>query len=170
MAVDRSERLYRMYSDRYMIGVLLQGRVDWQHRNRALEQQPGDCVTTAPGDVYVSRCHHAPGSWRVLFIDPQVIDRTAERLGFARRLAPSRAQSGDPRLRSSLLASLEAIQQPHSSLSADEALEKLLTHWIEHTGAKPSDSAGVDSRALSRALEYLDANWLHDVRLDDAAT
>ena len=172
MHVRNSTRLYRLYNETYMFGVLLGGRVDWKYRSEAYTHHAGETILTETGEVYASRRHHGPASWKVLFLDPELLARDADDLGVRQAaLHFTAAQVRDPALFTTLCRFHLAIQRSDPALERDSHLAEFVqTLTRRYTECRATDSAaGRDPATVRRAREYLHAHVSENVSLDDLA-
>jgi AraC-like DNA-binding protein len=175
MAVAHSTRLYRVVLDAYMVGDLVQGRVEWRARGAAHTQHAGDLVFGEPGELYASHRHGGPGTWHALFVAPALIEEAASDLGArGAALHLGAAQARDPALSAALARFHRAVASGEGGLGRDVHLAACVRRLVEHHAERRSKAdtpraVWAEPRAVRRAREYLDAHAAAAVSLEALA-
>ncbi len=172
MSVEHSCRLYHVVLDKFMLGQLTYGQVEWRSRGAVLTQQPGDLIFGDPGELYVSDRHAAPGTWHALFVDADVVRRAAAEIG-ARDSLPhfQRSQGPDHQLSVCLQRFHRAFRTGASELTRDTYLTNCLRLLLErHAEHRPATTISRpvhgEPQAVQRAREFIDAHVAEAVTLD----
>jgi AraC-like DNA-binding protein/quercetin dioxygenase-like cupin family protein len=81
LAVDHGERKWNMFHETFTVASILSGQGKWTYRRREREIRPGGLMLIEPGEVHVTNRIEGDACFRVLFIDPRLVEARAASLG-----------------------------------------------------------------------------------------
>jgi AraC-like DNA-binding protein len=171
----RSSRRWVVLHSTYTVCTVLHidDPVPWRYRRR-VDLLGSDGVSfMEPGEVHTNLEISAPATFRVLFIDPDVVSGAAAELGLHGPVHFSVSQvsaTSHPRLRRSLLALHRALERPATLLESESrfagCLRLLLEESVERPATPPTElPLRPQARAVALARDYLDAHVATPVTL-----
>jgi AraC-like DNA-binding protein len=150
--------------------VSFDGALEYRHRGRERRATAVNQLVFEPGEVHTSRAPSKPVSFRVLFLEPDAMERAALELGVPGGKPSFRDDALDaPALRSicrSFHLGLELGVR--SALEIESRFTACLREWVG-AGQRVSPVRGMESRARSIRVteEYLNAHATRTVTLDE---
>ncbi len=156
----RTDHVFPRHShDVFGIGVVAEGAQRSWSGIGAVEAAAGDVITVNPGEVHDGApVGGVPRGWRMLYLDPALVLRTA-----AEEVGAGLPQIARPALRDPVLAGLfarlfaRATAHPAPDpLALEEDLLRMLRHLLCHHGARPTPRAPAASPAVAAARRRLD--------------
>lgn len=173
LSVRNSPRLWRVFHETFTICTVLgiEGVSEWDCRGRRNTSVRGSLMLMDQGEVHNTRRVSAPGTFWVLFLDASYMSRVAEDvLGMS-----------TPRWRFSDFrdaATFQCFVDLHAILQSDLPTLGKETHLLAGVSSLLSKAAEKSPlpvsrirqrEVLRRAMDYLQANFSEDVRLEELA-
>jgi len=158
--IESGRHYGRHVHDTFGLGVMERGGHRSTSGRGQVEVEPGDVLTTNPGEVHDGRpLHAATRRWRIVYVEPatlaELLDRPAAAIELdapVYRASPVRAALVQLLDRLERCATLPALD-PVDRLACDEALAELtgrLPTWM--LGAPPPREGAADLRAIRERL------------------
>lgn len=174
LVAERSARRWVVLHHAYAFCTVLEMArpVPWRYRGRRFDLGADGCSFMEPGEVHANLRVSDPATFRVLFIDPAVVERTASELGLGESLHFKLAQideASHPQLRKALLGLHASLERPATQLERESLLARcleLVFQQCTETSASPARSDS-SSLSVSRAREFIAEHLTQQVRLDD---
>ncbi|HKQ77426.1 MAG TPA: AraC family transcriptional regulator [Blastocatellia bacterium] len=180
MDVKRSERLWRVFHDSYEIcsvfrsenkrSCFSQGYCAWRYRARDFMGTEGTLMFVEPGETHITTSVTGPGTFRVLRIDPHIMEEAVEEHGLA---SIPHLKGFETRRTDWFKVFAEFHQSCENGAPALEIQSRytrcvalLLTHFIEESVAAPKR---IDDGRLLRARDYIEDNYRENITLDELA-
>jgi AraC-like DNA-binding protein len=174
LQVDNCARRWRVFHETYTVctGLAIARPTEWRYRRRTHSQDAGGLMLMEPGELHANTGVTAPASFRVLMIDPSVVERAAHELG----IVPARPHLQRPQVYDPAL--FEAFARLHASLErSSTTLERqsrfvtslrLLLERCAETGPPPL-RARADPLCVRRARAFIHEHAADSITLDDLA-
>jgi AraC-like DNA-binding protein len=174
LLAERVARRWRVFHETYSIctGFDSQGReFEWTYRRERHRAKDRGLMLMEPGEVHANTRITPPCTFRVLFIQPALVEQAARELGRGLRQPHlSVAHATNPLLIASFARFHAAVETASSLLEqqtrAAECLRLLVQHCTER-GAPPL--AQPARAAFLRAREYIAEHYLQPISLDELA-
>jgi AraC-like DNA-binding protein len=174
MRVDRVARRWRVFHETYTVCTVLdaEGEAEFTYRARLHRADAGDILLMEPGELHANTRITPPGSFRVLFVPPSLVEQAAAELG----ASASPPHWKDVNVRQpdcwrpfvDLHASLEG---PATALERESrfaaCLKLLLSRCTERAAPR---GAAAPAHNLQRCRDYLLQHYAQPVTLDQLAT
>jgi AraC-like DNA-binding protein len=146
--------------------------VPWRYRRRLFELGADGVSLMEPGEVHVNLKVSDPATFRVLFIDPAVIDEAAAELGLsgAVHFGLSQVESAShPELRRALVALHASLEQPATPLERESRFSRCVQLLFEQCVERPAPDSAFrsDPPSVRRARDYIEDHLTEPVRLRD---
>jgi AraC-like DNA-binding protein len=174
MAVANSSRKWRAYHEKYALCTILNasgGGAEIYYRRALLPSTVGRTFLIEPGETHVTRRITGAGSFRVMFIEADMMETIAAELSL-RATHPHFRQADVPdgRLAIALRRFHRAVEGSTSALEQQILLTNCLRHILVHYAEERASEVHEDSRrAVERIREYLHGSWADDLQLRDLA-
>lgn len=130
-----SSRLWRVCHETYTVCIVQdsgRGGAEWVYRHRGHLARTGGVMLMEPGEIHCTTKVLAPGTLRVLWIDPSWVERAAEELGLGSSDPHwSMAQLYDPSLFRMLAALHASVERPGRTLERQSRFAACLRRLFE---------------------------------------
>jgi len=163
--IERMEAFFRGYAydphrhDTYAFGLTLSGVQSFDYRGARRDSLGGHAIVLHPDEVHNGRSGIESGfRYRMLYVEPRLIRQA---MGEGGRALPfiSTAVSQEPALVEAVARALRDLDQPLDTLAADDMVERLAQALLAFDpSAAGARSSRIDTTALERARDYLDAH------------
>lgn len=174
LRVDAPSRMWRWYHETYTISLPRQPmHAEWSYRGRTHRTDAGIVALIEPGEMHADvRKFDEREAFRVLFVDPALVDEAARELdGGAGTVHWREVQVRDGELFRRLLRMHAAFEGDVSPLEREACFAAVLEKLLEFGERRPpADGRGIEPDAVRRARAVLDERWAETVRLDELAT
>ena len=176
LVVDNCARRWQVFHETYDIctGLSLEGAsLEWKYRGKRHQiRSPDSLMLMEPGEVHATMKVTPPASFRVLFIQPSLIERTAEELG----LRPTRPHfkvaqvCGSPLYRA-FVALHASLERPSTILERESRFAACLHGLFEQCAESGARSllARVGNPVIRRARVFLAEHVADPIRLEQPA-
>jgi AraC-like DNA-binding protein len=174
LQVDNCARRWRVFHETYTVctGLSISRLAEWRYRGHTHSQGAGGLMLMEPGELHANTGVTSPASFRVLMIDPSVVERAAQELG----ISPARphlqiSQVYDPELFEEFAGLHASLEQSSTKLERQSrfatSLQLLLERCTE-TSPRPLTTRS-DSLAVRRAQAFIHEHVTDPIRLDQLA-
>lgn len=175
LRADRAGRRWAWYHQTYTVCAVVDdhgGGAEWVYRGKTYRIGTGGLQLMQPGEIHRNSRVLLPGTFRVLFLEPAVVERAAEELG----LSPARPNlrvaqlDGAPLFRH--FEALHGCLERHASvLERQTRLATCLRLLLEQCAETPGRPlrARSDGPAVARARAFLEEHVADHVGLDELA-
>jgi len=165
----------RHFHQRYAVGVIEQGAMEFSFLGRTHVAATGNVNLTVPGETHDGHAYAAEGwTYRMFYLDPDIVERAAaETAGRPVRLPDfPTGVLDDAELAQVVRTTHLLLENPRAPLLARQAqLLAMLALWIgRHAdGSRTLPAPGREPKGLALALAYMDEHSGDDLRLEDLA-
>jgi len=153
--------------DTYSLGITLNGVQSFNYRGARRDSVPGQSIVLHPDELHDGHAGDETGfHYQMLYIEPRLVQ---EALGDRASSLPfvQDAVSESPRLRYSIMSSLEDLTRPLESLEIDQLVTNLSDALLFHDPSAQKQSSCLNSasskRAVSLARELIDAEAVRSI-------
>lgn len=174
LVAERSVRRWVVLHHAYALCTVLEMArpMPWRYRGRRFDLGADGCSFMEPGEVHANLRVSDPATFRVLFLDPALVERAASEIGLAGAIHFKYAQidrGSHPQLRKALLALHAALEQRTTQLERESLLARCLELAFRQCAERAPPPARVVARSPSvhRARDFIEAHLTEPVRLDD---
>jgi AraC-like DNA-binding protein len=173
MTVERVARRWRMFHETYTVCTVLdaEGEAELTYRGRLHHANAGDILLMEPGELHANTKITPPGSFRVLFVPPYVVEQAAAEFGMG--ASPPHwkevkvSQPDCWQVFAGLHASLE---RPASALERASRFDACLKLLLNRCTERPQRRfAPVPAHKLQRCREYILEHYAQPLTLDQLA-
>lgn len=174
LVAERSVRRWVVLHHAYALCTVLDlaRPVPWKYRGRRFDLGGDGCSFMEPGEVHANLRVSDPATFRVLFLEPGLVEKAAAEIGIAGAIHFKLAQidqASHPQLRRALLAFHASIEQRATQLERESLLVRCLElafrQCAERAPPPPRVTACLPS--VLRAREYIEEHLTEPVRLDE---
>ena len=175
LAVDSSPRLWRVYHDTYSICTVLNrgrdGVCEWRYRGRDYSATKRSLMMMEPGELHVTKRLSYAGTFRVLLLNPSVVQTLAHDSGQSNVDVRLRtAQESAPSLFRAFAALHDSLESDAEPLETQERYQQALSLWLERcTETRQMRAPKPAARRFATAIDYLHAHHTERLTLDELA-
>lgn len=173
LIAERSARRWVVLHHTYTVCTVqeMARPVPWRYRGRRYDLGADGCSFMEPGEVHANLRVSDPATFRVLFLDPALVERAAAEIGVGGAVHFEIAQIDEAshrRLRSSLLALHTSLERAATPLERESLFTRCLELMFEECVERRARSrSGSDPTCVSRARDFIEDHLTETVRLDD---
>lgn len=178
LMAQRSERRWVVLHHTYTVCTVLSidRPVPWRYRGQAQILGSDGVSLMEPGEVHVNTEVSAPATFRVLFVDPGVMEAAARELGVSERVHFALSQvdaTSHPRLRGALFDLHASFERPATPLERESRFAASLCLLLEQCAEAPlpvgPPMSARSSTMITRAREFIEENLAAHITLQDVA-
>ncbi len=176
LSVDDCARRWAVVHTTYTVctGLAIGRPAEWRYRNRSYLQAADGIQLMEPGELHANTVQTDVASFRVLMIEPELVENASRELGVSTtpHLRLAQTDSRDhPLLRQALLDLHAALENPASTLERQTRFTICLRLLLEQAVERPvPDLDSSRARApVDRARDYIEAHLTEQIRLEDLA-
>lgn len=173
LMVDRVARRWHVFHETYTVCTVLDAAAEAEvvYRGGSHQAGPGDLLLMEPGEVHANRRVTPPGTFRVLFISPAIVEEAAAALGL---------QSSCPHWRDVVIrqaAIFGALRRLHASLEVPATLLERESHFAaclrlllqNYTERRHLPSAHTDPQRLEACRAFIRQHYSERLTLHQLA-
>lgn len=169
LIAEHSSRIWRWYHETYTICTVKTGlgSADWVYRGKLHSGGPGHVLLYEPGEIHANKTILEDASFRVLFLNPKLIEDAASDIGI-RTPHWTHALTADPAIFRSFERLHFSVESPSSNALEHESrlVGCLLGLLRDCTESRFPEPRGRALAALSRARDFLEEHYAEQVSLD----
>jgi AraC-like DNA-binding protein len=176
LSVDDCARRWAVVHTTYTVctGLAIGRPAEWRYRNRAYVQPADGIQLMEPGELHANTVQTDIASFRVLMIEPELVERAAKELDAAAtpHLRIAQTNSRDhPQLRRALLDLHSSLEKPAPTLERQTLFTTCLRLLLEQAVEDPvrADDKTAARRQVDRARDYVEAHLTEQIPLEDLA-
>jgi AraC-like DNA-binding protein len=177
LVVDNCARRWQVFHETYDIctGLALEGpSLEWKYRGKRQQiYSPDSLMLMEPGEVHATTSVTPPASFRVLFIEPSVIERAAEELGLGSSTRPhfKVAQVSGCPLHRAFVALHGSLERSSTILERESRFAACLHGLLEQCAESGARTllAPVGNPVNRRARAFLAEHVADPIRLEQLA-
>jgi AraC-like DNA-binding protein len=171
LLAEHSERRWRWFHETYTICTVMSGigSADWIYRGKMHSGRPKEVLLYEPGEVHANQSILRDASFRVLFIDPSVIEKAALELDM-RQPHWSRPLTSDPALFGAFARFHASLESPSTVLERESRLADCLRRTLKQCTETGFRDAHPGKAGLLRARDYIREHYPEHIALDILAS
>jgi AraC-like DNA-binding protein len=175
LVAEDCSRLWRVYHETYTVCTALDtgaGGAEWMYRRKTHFAATGGLMLMEPGELHVNTRVRCVASFRVLFIDPSLVECAAKELGMAPATPHLRvAQLYDPMLFRTFARLHACLERDSTTLERQSRFAACMRRLLEHcaeTGSGPIPPP-CERAALHQARAFIHDHYADSVALNEVA-
>lgn len=161
-------RLWHIFHERYALCACRTAAADWLYRGRISSYVDGSVSLMEPGETHRNTVVRKPADFKVLLVDPSLIERAAEDFGLRGTPHLRLPVIQDPQLFAAIYSLGTAVNTGAGALEQESWLTTCVRLMLEYAERRPASLAAASGhRAVERAKEHLRERFSEHVGLDE---